>query len=57
MDPFLYGLIGLIVGAACATGLFLLMRPRELLQRFEALDRAQEREERTMREEAARSRE
>jgi len=47
----------LIVGAACATGLFLLMRPRELLQRFEALDRAQEREERTMREEAARSRE
>jgi len=33
------------------------MRPRELLQRFEALDRAQEREERTMREEAARSRE
>jgi len=57
VDPFLYGLIGLIVGAACATGLFLLMRPRELLQRFEALDRAQEREERTMREEAARSRE
>ena len=47
----------MIVGAACATGLFLLMRPRELLQRFEALDRAQEREERTMREEAARSRE
>lgn len=47
----------MIVGAACAAGLFLLMRPRELLQRFEALDRAQEREERTMREEAARSRE
>lgn len=45
-----------------AFGIFLLTRRRqsgdaELIERFEALDRAQEREERTLREEAARTRE
>ncbi len=57
MDPLLYGLIGLVLGAAVVGGMFLLSRRRELLQRFEALDRAQEREERMLREEAARTRE
>ncbi len=57
MDPLLTALIGLIVGALLA-GLFLLFsRRREWHERFEALDRAQEREERMLREEAARSRE
>ena len=45
-----------------AAGIFLLTRRRrsgdvELIERFESLDRAQEREERMLREEAARSRE
>jgi DNA recombination protein RmuC len=57
VDPFLIGLIGLAAGAAIAGGFLLLSRRREWLQRFEALDRAQEREERMLREEAARSRE
>jgi DNA recombination protein RmuC len=57
VDPFLTALIGLVVGAAIAGGFLLLSRRREWLQRFEALDRAQEREERMLREEAARSRE
>lgn len=47
---------------AIATGIFLLTRRRrsenaELIERFDSLDRAQEREERILREEAARSRE
>ncbi len=46
-----------MLGAAAVGGMFLLSRRRELLQRFEALDRAQEREERMLREEAARTRE
>ena len=57
MDPFLFALIGLFAGVAITGGIFLLTRRRELLQRFEALDRAQEREERMLREEAARTRE
>jgi DNA recombination protein RmuC len=57
VDPFLIGLIGLAVGVTIAGGFLLLSRRREWLQRFEALDRAQEREERMLREEAARSRE
>ncbi len=57
MDPYLTALIGLVVGAALVGIFFLLSRRRELLERFEALDRAQEREERILREEAARSRE
>ncbi len=53
----LTALLGLIAGAVIAGGFLLLSRRREWLQRFEALDRAQEREERMLREEAARSRE
>lgn len=57
MDPYLTALIGLVVGALVVGGFLLLSRRRELLERFEALHRAQEREERIVREEAARSRE
>jgi DNA recombination protein RmuC len=57
VDPLAYLVLGLVVVAAIMGGLFLLTRRRELIQRFEALDRAQEREERTLREEAARTRE
>ncbi|MGI8890608.1 MAG: DNA recombination protein RmuC [Chthoniobacterales bacterium] len=59
MDPILTALLGLITGAIVMGAIFMLGRgrSRELLQRFEALDRAQEREERALREEAARSRE
>ena len=52
-----YGLAGLIIGALIAGALFLLARRRELMHRFEALDRAQEREERMLRDETARIRE
>lgn len=57
MDPSLIALIGIVAGAAIAGIFFFLSRRRELLQRFEALDRAQEREERLLREEATRTRE
>ena len=59
MDPLfiVYGFAGAIVGAVIAAAVVLLGRRRELLQRFEALDRAQEREERMLREETARIRE
>ena len=57
MDPFLTALIGLVAGATIVGGFLLFSRRREWQQRFEALDRAQEREERMLREEAARSRE
>ncbi|MEO5753270.1 MAG: DNA recombination protein RmuC [Chthoniobacterales bacterium] len=57
MDPILTALLGLIAGAIVMGAILALGRRRELLQRFEAIDRAQEREERLMREEAARSRE
>ncbi|MGI8956825.1 MAG: DNA recombination protein RmuC [Chthoniobacterales bacterium] len=57
MDPLLAALLGLVLGAALVGIFFLLSRRRELLQRFEALERAQEREERILREEGARSRE
>lgn len=62
MDPLIYFIVGLIVGAAIAVGAYLLSRRNrsrddELFQRFELLDRAQEREERILREEASRSRE
>jgi DNA recombination protein RmuC len=57
VDPLFGALIGLIIGAAIV-GLIVWLTPRrDLLQRFEALDRAQEREERLLREEAARTRE
>lgn len=57
MDPLLAALLGLVLGSALVGIFVLLSRRRELLQRFEALDRAQEREERILREEGARSRE
>ena len=57
MDPLFIGFIGLVAGGAIVGGFLLFGRRREWLQRFEALDRAQEREERILREEAARSRE
>jgi len=62
VDPIFAALIGLIAGVLIAAGIFLLTRRRrsgdiELIERFQSLDRAQEREERMLREEAARSRE
>src|SRR3954468_22964084 len=61
MDPLLYALIGLVAGAAIVGLVFLLARrgrkdDSELIQRFELLERAQERGERLIREEMARSR-
>ena len=53
----LYGLIGVIAGVLVAGTVLLLTRRRDFLERFEALDRAQEREERILREEASRTRE
>ncbi|MEY2501005.1 MAG: recombination protein RmuC [Verrucomicrobiota bacterium] len=62
MDPLLYGLIGLVAGAAMAAIIFAIVRRKpddnsELVSRFELLERAQERGERLIREEMARSRE
>jgi len=62
VDPIFAALLGLIAGVLIAAGIFLLTRRRrsgdiELIERFQSLDRAQEREERMLREEAARSRE
>ena len=62
MNPLLYALIGLIVGAGIAAIVFIIARrgkkdDAELVQRFELLERAQERGERLIREEMARSRE
>jgi DNA recombination protein RmuC len=62
VNPLLYSLIGLIAGAAIAALVFVLARrgrkeSAELVQRFELLERAQERGERLIREEMARSRE
>jgi len=62
VDPIFAALLGLIAGVLIAAGIFLLTRRRrsgdiELIERFQSLDRAQEREERMFREEAARSRE
>ena len=59
MDPFVYALLGSIAGAVV---IFLLTRGKrsdrlELLQRLDMLDKAQEREERMLREEAGRTRE
>jgi DNA recombination protein RmuC len=61
MDPLLYGLIGLVAGAAMAAIIFAIVRRKddgdsELVKRFELLERAQERGERLIREEMARSR-
>jgi len=62
VDPIFAALLGLIAGVMIAFGIFLFTRRGrsndfELIERFESLDRAQEREERMLREEAARSRE
>jgi DNA recombination protein RmuC len=62
VNPLLYSLIGLVAGAGIVALVFLLARrgqkdDSELLQRFELLERAQERGERLIREEMGRSRE
>jgi DNA recombination protein RmuC len=62
VNPLLYSLIGLVAGAGVVALVFLLARrgqkdDSELIQRFELLERAQERGERLIREEMARSRE
>src|ERR1041384_7771231 len=62
MNPLLYALIGLLAGAGIAAIIFLVARRKreddsELVKRFELLERAQERGERLIREEMARSRE
>jgi len=62
VNPLLYTLIGLIAGAGIVALVFVLGRrgrkdDAELIQRFELLERAQERGERLIREEMARGRE
>jgi DNA recombination protein RmuC len=62
MNPLLYVLIGLLAGAGVATIVFAITRRKrdedaELIKRLELLERAQERGERLIREEMARSRE
>lgn len=62
MNPLLYALIGLVAGATIAAVIFAITRRKrdddaELIKRFELLERAQERGERLIREEMARSRE
>lgn len=62
MNPLLYALIGLVAGAGLAAFVLAIARrgkkdAAELIQRFELLERAQERGERLIREEMARSRE
>src|SRR5256714_2780226 len=62
MNPLLYALTGLVTGAGIAAIAFAIARhgkkgDAELIKRFELLERAQERGERLIREEMARSRE
>ena len=62
VNPLLYSLIGLLAGAGIAAIVFAVARRKreddsELVKRFELLERAQERGERLIREEMARSRE
>ena len=62
MNPLLYALIGLVAGAAIAAIIFAITRRKrdddaELIKRLELLEHAQERGERLIREEMARSRE
>jgi DNA recombination protein RmuC len=62
MNPVLYALIGLLAGAGVVAIVFGIARRKrdddsELVKRFELLERAQERGERLIREEMARSRE
>ena len=62
MNPLFYPLIGLLAGAGIAAVIFAVTRRKreedaELIKRLELLERAQERGERLIREEMARSRE
>jgi DNA recombination protein RmuC len=57
VDPLLTALLGLAAGAAIVGLIFLVSRRRELLQRFEALDRARESDAKLFREEFSRNRE
>ena len=62
MDPLLYASIGLLAGAGIAALIFAITRRKrdddaELIKRLEMLEHAQERGERLIREEMARSRE
>jgi DNA recombination protein RmuC len=62
MNPLVYALIGLLAGAGIAAVIFAITRRKrdedaELIKRLELLERAQERGERLIREEMARSRE
>jgi DNA recombination protein RmuC len=62
MNPLLYALMGLLAGAGIATIIVAITRRKrdedaELIKRLELLERAQERGERLIREEMARSRE
>jgi DNA recombination protein RmuC len=57
VDPLLTALLGLAAGVAIVGLIFLVTRPRELLQRFEALDRARESDAKLFREEFSRNRE
>ncbi|HEV2804332.1 MAG TPA: DNA recombination protein RmuC [Chthoniobacterales bacterium] len=62
MNPLLYALLGLLAGAGIATIIVAITRRKrdedaELIKRLELLERAQERGERLIREEMARSRE
>ncbi|HKP05283.1 MAG TPA: DNA recombination protein RmuC [Chthoniobacterales bacterium] len=62
MTPLIYALIGLLAGAAIAAIIFVITRRNrdddaELIKRLELLEHAQERGERLIREEMARSRE
>jgi DNA recombination protein RmuC len=62
MNPLVYALIGLVAGAGVAGIIFAITRRKrdedaELIKRLELLERAQERGERLIREEMARSRE
>jgi DNA recombination protein RmuC len=57
VDPLLTAFLGLAAVAAIVGLIFLLTRRRELLQRFEALDRARESDAKLFREEFSRNRE
>jgi DNA recombination protein RmuC len=62
VDPVLSALLGLVVGAILLAGIFLLTRRKRsdkdaVIERLEALDRAQERAERLRQEEMSRNRE
>jgi len=62
VDPLLYLVIGVLAGAGMVALIFLFIRRRkpieaELIKRFEMSDRAQEREEKMLRDEFSRNRE